>query len=59
VPETPVSNFRLPPELKAAVQAVAADRGETLTDAVIEGLTLYLRKHSPTRSRSPRGHSGA
>lgn len=42
-PKTPVSNFRIPTALKAAAQAKAHQRGETLTDVIIRALERYVR----------------
>lgn len=42
-PKTPVSNFRIPPELKAAAQVKAHERGESLTDVVVKALERYVR----------------
>ena len=48
-PKTPISNFRIPLELKKAAQAKAAAQGKTLSDVVIESLTSYVERE-PTRS---------
>lgn len=48
---TPVSNFRIPEALKAEARAVADENDETLTDAVIEGLKLYIRDRRRRSSR--------
>lgn len=42
-PKTPVSNFRIPADLKAKAQAKAASEGKTLTDVVVEQLTKYTK----------------
>lgn len=42
-PKTPVSNFRIPPDLKAKAQAKAAAEGKTLTDVIVEHLKKYTR----------------
>ena len=42
-PKTPVSAFRIPLELKAAVQAKAKERGDDLTSIVIKAFEHYLR----------------
>ena len=42
-PKTPVSAFRIPLELKAAVQAKAKERGDDLTSIVIKAFERYLR----------------
>lgn len=44
VPKTPVSNFRIPPELKAKAMEVAKERGETLTDVVVAALERYVKR---------------
>lgn len=41
--KTPVSNFRIPPDLKARAQAKAAGDGKTLTDVILELLREYVR----------------
>lgn len=43
-PKTPISNFRIPPELKAAAQAKARERGESLTDVVVKALERYVKR---------------
>ena len=43
---TPTTTTRIPLALKARVQAEAAERGETLTDAIIWGLKAYLAKRA-------------
>ncbi len=40
-PKTPTSTFRIPPDIKAAAQAKAEERGETLTDVVVRALKRY------------------
>ena len=42
-PKTPVSNFRIPLDLKARAQAKAKERGETLTEVVRRALERYVR----------------
>lgn len=42
-PKTPISAFRIPLELKAAVQAKAKERGDDLTSIVIKAFEKYLR----------------
>lgn len=42
-PKTPVSNFRIPPELKAKAMQKAADEGKTLTDVIVDYLKRYTR----------------
>lgn len=41
-PKTPVSAFRLPPDLKAKAAEKAEREGRTLTSVVIELLTEYV-----------------
>lgn len=41
---TPVSNFRIPLDIKAAAQAKAESRGETLTDVVVRALDRYAKR---------------
>jgi predicted HicB family RNase H-like nuclease len=43
-PKTPVSNFRIPAELKERAAAKAASEGKTLTDVVVEHLREYADK---------------
>lgn len=43
-PRTPISNFRIPEDLKAKAVAKAKDRGETLTDVVVKALERYVRR---------------
>jgi len=40
------TDFRIPPDLKAAAQARAAERGETLTDVVLRALREYVKEES-------------
>lgn len=40
---TPPTSLRIPRDVKAAAQAKAAKRGETLTDVVVRGLVEYVR----------------
>lgn len=47
-PKTPVSNFRIPPELKAKAQAKAAAEGKTLTDVIVENLAKYTKGWKPS-----------
>lgn len=42
-PKTPVSNFRIPLELKAKAMQKAADEGKTLTDVIVDYLKRYTR----------------
>ena len=51
-PWTPMSSFRIPPWLKEEARAMAAQFGETLTDAVVEGLKLYLADREKRRRSS-------
>lgn len=43
-PKTPVSNFRIPPELKTRAQTKAAEQGKTLTDVILDMLREYVRE---------------
>jgi predicted transcriptional regulator len=45
-PRTKGTMFRIPDDLKAEAQAIAAARNETLTHVVTEALTRYVRRHS-------------
>lgn len=42
-PKTPITNFRIPPDVKAAAKSKADERGETLTDVVVRALKRYAR----------------
>lgn len=42
-PKTPISNFRIPPELKANAKAKAEAEGRTLTDVIVDYLKRYTR----------------
>lgn len=44
VTETPVSNFRIPADIKEAAQAKAAAEGKTLSRVVIDLLREYARE---------------
>lgn len=48
---TPVSNFRIPPELKQAAIAKAASEGRTLTDVVVEALKRYVKRGTRTKEQ--------
>jgi predicted HicB family RNase H-like nuclease len=39
---TPVSNFRIPPDLKQKAQEKAASEGRSLTDVIVD----YLREYT-------------
>jgi hypothetical protein len=43
---TPTTTTRIPPDLKAAAQARAADRGETLTDVILRALRAYVEEET-------------
>jgi response regulator of citrate/malate metabolism len=43
-PKTPITGVRIPLDLKADVQAKAAENGETLSDVVRRGLLDYMAK---------------
>jgi predicted HicB family RNase H-like nuclease len=40
---TPVSNFRIPPDLKAKAKEKAASEGRSLTDVIVDYLRKYTR----------------
>jgi len=42
-PKTPVSNFRIPEDVKEAATAKAKAEGKTLTDVVVEALRRYIK----------------
>ena len=42
-PKTPVSNFRIPVELKAQFKAKTEERGDDMTAVVIKAIERYLR----------------
>jgi predicted transcriptional regulator len=44
-PRTKGTMFRIPDDLKAEAQAIAAARNETLTHVVTEALTRYVRRY--------------
>lgn len=44
---TPVTNFRIPPDVKAAAQRRAEAEGRTLTDVVV----AYLRRYGAQAPR--------
>lgn len=48
---TPLRTFRPPPELWQDAKAIAASRGETLTDVLTEALRRYVRRHTPKETR--------
>lgn len=43
-PKTPITGFRIPPDLKAAAAEKAAREGKTLTDVVVAALERYVRR---------------
>lgn len=47
-PSTPNRSVRVPEELWAAARAIAAGRGETLTDVIVRALIEYVRAAAPT-----------
>jgi len=49
MPKTPISNFRIPADVKARAQAKAAEEGKTLTDVVVKLLERYAPE--PKRAR--------
>lgn len=44
-PKTPQRAIRVPDDLWRAAQAVAKERGETLSDVIREALAEYVRRH--------------
>lgn len=42
--QTPTTTVRIPLDLKAAVQAKAEAKGETLTDVVLRALERYVKR---------------
>ena len=46
-PKTPVSNFRIPPDVKARAQLRADAEGKTLTEVVIQAPDRYGRGYKP------------
>ena len=44
-PKTPARSVRIPDELWKAAQAIAATRGETVTDVITEALKRYVRRN--------------
>lgn len=49
-PKTPVTNFRIPEDLKRAAVERAASEGKTLTDVVVESLTRYVKRKPTPKS---------
>lgn len=45
-PKTPVTNFRIPEDLKRAAVEKAQAEGKTLTDVVVEALSRYVKRKS-------------
>ena len=43
-PKTPARGVRVPDELWSAAKAKAAERGETVTDAIVRALERYVRR---------------
>lgn len=48
-PKTPIRNFRAPAEIWEAAQAVAVQRGETMTDVLLRALAEYVRAWEGSR----------
>lgn len=48
---TPITNFRLPVELREQVRELALEQSMTLTDAVIEALELWVRRQQRRQRR--------
>lgn len=47
-PKTPVTGFRIPPDLKTEAADKAAREGRTLTDVVLDALRRYVRRDDET-----------
>lgn len=45
---TPLRNIRVAEDVWTAARAIAAARGETVTDVVVRSLERYVRRHSAT-----------
>lgn len=43
-PKTPVSNFRIPVELKAQFKAKAEERGDDMTAVIIKAIERYVKR---------------
>ncbi len=52
-PRTPLRSFRIPDGLYYEAQEIAAENGETVTDAVRTGLERYVK--AGRRKRAQRG----
>lgn len=50
-PRTPLRSFRIPDELYLEAQEIAAENGETVTDAVRAGLERYVKAGRRKRTR--------
>lgn len=50
-PRTPLRSFRIPDELYAEAQEIAAEEGETVTDAVRRGLERYVKQCRRKRAK--------
>lgn len=46
--KTPVHNFRASPELWDEAVTIAAERGETMTDVLVQALEAYVKRHRKT-----------
>ena len=42
---TPVRSVRVPDDLWKAVKRIASDRGETVTEVIVQALRRYVREH--------------
>lgn len=43
--KTPLRNLRVPDDLWDAAQAIAAERGESVSDVLRAALTRYVKRH--------------
>lgn len=44
--QTPLRNVRVAEDVWTAARAIAAARGETVTDVVVRSLERYVRRHA-------------
>lgn len=56
--KTPVRNFRIPRAIHDPATAIAAKRGETLTDVVTRALEAYIRRHRHLLEPDPGTETG-
>jgi predicted transcriptional regulator len=55
-PATPGRSVRVPDELWEAVQEIAADREETVTDVILRALRRYVRLYGEESAAADRPH---